>query len=100
MNRFMLTASVFGMGLDLSAFLAVYSAVMAGDLTSFSIGGKPKSGGLLTGLTSSLGLLGEAQGLSASHNRFEHDGSPTRADLYSTYVFEVLASFHVLNIAN
>ncbi|KAJ4403468.1 hypothetical protein N0V91_006520 [Didymella pomorum] len=82
----MTTASteVFGMGLDLSAFLAVYSAVMAGDLTSFSIGGKPKSGGLLTGLTSSLGLLGEAQGLSASHNRFEHDGSPTRADLYST----------------
>ncbi|KAF2996809.1 hypothetical protein E8E13_001732 [Curvularia kusanoi] len=81
----MTTASteVFGMGLDLSAFLAVYSAVMAGDLNSFSIGGKPKSNGLL-GLTSSLGLLGEPQGLSASHNRFESDGSPTRADLYST----------------
>ncbi|KAI4935087.1 uncharacterized protein J4E92_002373 [Alternaria infectoria] len=75
---------VFGMGLDLSAFLAVYSAVMAGDLTSFSIGGKPKTGGLLGGVTSSLGLLGEPQGLSASHNRFEVDGSPTRGDLYST----------------
>ncbi|KAH7406357.1 Chloroperoxidase [Phaeosphaeria sp. MPI-PUGE-AT-0046c] len=75
---------VFGMGLDLSAFLSIYSAIVAGDLTSFSIGGKPKTGGLLGGLTSSLGLLGEPQGLSASHNRFEHDGSPLRADLYST----------------
>lgn len=96
----MLTVLVFGMGLDLSAFLAVYSAVMAGDLTSFSIGGKPKSGGLLGGLTSSLGLLGEAQGLSASHNRFEHDGSPTRADLYTTYVIGVHRSMHVKNMAN
>lgn len=77
------------MGLDLSAFLATYSAVMAGDLTSFSIGGKPKTSGLLGGVTSSLGLLSEAQGLSASHNRFEHDASPLRADLYSTYVIEV-----------
>jgi hypothetical protein len=54
-----LTTLVFGMGLDLSAFLAVYTAVMAGDLTSFSIGGKPKIGGLLGGAVSSLGLLGE-----------------------------------------
>jgi hypothetical protein len=74
--------SVFGMGLDLSAFLAVYSAIMAGDVTSFSIGGKPKSSGLL----SSIGLLGEPLGLSASHNRFESDASPFRGDLYSTYV--------------
>jgi hypothetical protein len=73
---------VFGMGLDLSAFLSVYASVMAGDVTSCSIGGKPKSGGLLGGLTSSLGLLGEPQGLSASHNRFEADVSPLRADLY------------------
>ncbi|KAH5199459.1 hypothetical protein HBI46_227220 [Parastagonospora nodorum] len=73
---------VFGMGLDLAAFLSVYAAVMAGDVTSCSIGGKPKSGGLLGGLTSSLGLLGEPQGLSASHNRFEADASPLRADLY------------------
>jgi len=72
---------VFGMGLDLAAFLAVYSAVVAGDLTSCSIGGKPKSG-LLGGLTSSLGLLGEPQGLNLSHNRFEVDASPTRRDQY------------------
>jgi len=77
---------VFGMGLDLAAFLSVYAAVMAGDVTSCSIGGKPKSGGLLGGVTSSLGLLGEPQGLSASHNRFEADASPLRADLYKKYV--------------
>jgi hypothetical protein len=75
------------MGLDLAAFLSVYSGVMAGDITSVSIGGKPKSG-VLGGLTSSLGLLGEAQGLSASHNRFETDASPTRADLYKRYEME------------
>ncbi|KAJ4332398.1 hypothetical protein N0V87_008394 [Didymella glomerata] len=74
---------IFGMGLELSAFLSVYSGVMAGDVTSVSIGGKPKSG-LLGGLTSSLGLLGEPQGLGNSHNRFECDASPTRADLYKT----------------
>jgi hypothetical protein len=74
---------VFGMGIDLATFLAVYSGIMAGDVVSASIGGKPKSG-LLGGLTSSLGLLGEPQGLSASHNRFEADVSPTRADLYKT----------------
>jgi hypothetical protein len=73
------------MGLDLAAFLSVYTGVMAGDIASFSIGGKPKSG-LIGGLTSSLGLLGEGQGLSASHNRFECDASPFRIDLYVTYV--------------
>ncbi|PVH93262.1 Cloroperoxidase [Periconia macrospinosa] len=73
---------VFGMSLGLATFLSVYSGVMTGDITSFSIGGKPKSS-LLGGLTSSLGLLGEGQGLSASHNRFECDASPTRAD-YNT----------------
>lgn len=76
---------VFGMGLDLAAFLSVYTGVMAGDIASFSIGGKPKSG-LISGLASSLGLLGEGQGLSASHNRFEADASPFRTDLYVTYV--------------
>lgn len=75
--------AVFGMGLDLAGFLSVYSGIMAGDIVTVSIGGKPKSG-LLGGLTSSLGLLGEAQGLSKSHNRFEADASPTRADLYKT----------------
>jgi hypothetical protein len=74
---------VFGMGIDLATFLSVYSGIMAGDVVSASIGGKPRSG-LLGGLTSSLGLLGEPQGLDASHNRFEADVSPTRADLYKT----------------
>lgn len=32
------TNTVFGMGLDLAAFLAVYGAVIDGDLTSWSIG--------------------------------------------------------------
>lgn len=76
---------VFGMGLDLAAFLSVYSGVMAGDITSVSIGGKPANGGgLLGGLGSSLGLLGTPQGLSKSHNRFEADASPTRQDLHLT----------------
>jgi hypothetical protein len=80
------------MGLDLAAFLSAYSAIMAGDLTSYSIGGKPKSGGLLGGVGSSLGLIGEPQGLSNSHNRFETDASPLRADLYSTYVIAMRPS--------
>lgn len=92
---------VFGMGIDLSTFLAVYAAVMSGDLTTVSIGGKPTSNGLVGGILKKtkrgllgglntvtsklgLGLIGEAQGLSNSHNRFEVDGSPTRDDLYST----------------
>ncbi|OSS52535.1 hypothetical protein B5807_03023 [Epicoccum nigrum] len=78
------STEVFGMSLDLSAFLSTYAALVAGDLTTVSIGGKPKSNGLLVGLTSSLGLLGEPMGLSRSHNRFEVDGSPTRGDLYTT----------------
>jgi hypothetical protein len=81
---------VFGMGLELSAFLSVYSSVMAGNLTACSIGGKPNNDGLLGGLGSTLGLVGEPQGLSASHNRFEADASPTRADLYKTYVNAML----------
>lgn len=83
------SSSVFGMSIELSTFLAVYAAVVAGDLTTFSIGGKPSSGGLLTGIGSSLGLIGEPQGLSNSHNRFECDASPLRADLYSTYVLSM-----------
>lgn len=91
-------SSVFGQGIELSTFLAVYSAVIAGDLTTFSIGGKPKSGGLLTGVGSSLGLIGEAQGLSNSHNRFECDASPFRADYYATYVFYLFWSSPSINM--
>lgn len=76
--------TVFGMGHDLGAFLSVYSGVMSGDITSLSIGG-PKPLGLVGSLGSTLGLLGTPQGLSKSHNRFEADASPFRADLYVRY---------------
>lgn len=65
------------MGLDLAGLLAVYGAVMDGDLTSWSIGGPPQSS-----LLSPVGLLGQPQGISGSHNRYESDVSPTRGDLY------------------
>ncbi|PQE08453.1 hypothetical protein CJF30_00005322 [Rutstroemia sp. NJR-2017a BBW] len=71
------TYDVYGMGLDLGAFLAVYGAVYDGDLTSWSIGGPPSAS-----LLSSVGLLGTPQGLSGSHNKYESDASPTRPDLY------------------
>ena len=69
---------VFGMGLDLAAFLAVYGAVFDGDLTSWSIGGPPSAS--LLSITA--GLLGTPQGISGSHNKYESDASPTRPDLY------------------
>ena len=69
--------AVYGMGLDLGGFLAVYGAVMDGDLTSWSIGGPPPSS-----LVASVGLLGQPQGISGSHNKYESDASPTRGDLY------------------
>lgn len=69
------TTKVFGMGVDLAGFLAVYGAIFDGDLTSWSIGG-PAPGIDLDG------LLGVPQGLSGSHNKYENDVSPTRGDLY------------------
>ncbi|CAN9323128.1 unnamed protein product [Alternaria alternata] len=80
----MASNEVFGMGIELSGFLSVLATVMGGDITSVSIGGKPKSGGLVGGLVTGLGLIGEPQGLSATHNRFEADCSPTRGDVYKT----------------
>ncbi|ESZ94237.1 hypothetical protein SBOR_5371 [Sclerotinia borealis F-4128] len=68
---------VFGMGVDLGTFLAIYGAVFDGDLTSWSIGGPPTAS-----LLSSVGLLGAPQGISGSHNKYESDASPTRPDLY------------------
>lgn len=80
--------TVFGMGVDLATFLTVYAAVMSGDIVSVSIGAKPGTegliGGIVKGLGSGLGLIGEPQGLDNSHNRFEADVSPTRGDLYKT----------------
>ncbi|KAJ4387394.1 hypothetical protein N0V93_007985 [Gnomoniopsis smithogilvyi] len=77
------TNKVFGMGLDLATFLSVYGSVIDGDLTSFSIGGAPPTN-LVSGLVGGLGLIGQPQGLSGSHNKYETDASPTRGDLYST----------------
>lgn len=70
---------VFNMGVDLATILAVYGAVMDGDLTKWSIGGPDSrvGGGVL-------GLLGTPQGISGSHNKYEGDNSPTRGDLYTT----------------
>lgn len=65
------------MGLDFATVLAVYPAVTSGNLVSFSIGGPDSR-------VSTLGLLGQPQGLSGSHNKFEGDSSPTRDDLYLT----------------
>ena len=69
------TGAAFGMGPDLASLLAVYGAIFDGDLTSYSIGGP------VVGLTVA-GLLGEPQGLSGSHNRYEGDASATRGDLF------------------
>lgn len=54
----------------------MYGAIFDGDLTSYSIGGP------VSGLTNLGGLLGEPQGLSGSHNKYEGDVSPTRGDLF------------------
>lgn len=57
------TQQVFGMGPDLAAFLAVYGAVVDGNLLSWSIGGKPHTG------------------IGGSHGNYESDSSPLKADL-------------------
>ncbi|POR39495.1 hypothetical protein TPAR_00289 [Tolypocladium paradoxum] len=80
------TSHVFGMGLDLSAFLTVYGAVFDGDLMKWSIGGPPPGG-----LLGASGLLGRPQGISNSHNKYECDVSPTRGDLYE-YVDDCIRS--------
>lgn len=71
------TTGVFGMGVDLSTFLAVYGAVFDGDLVSWSIGGPAPATLLNLG-----GILGTPEGISGSHNKYEADASPTRPDLY------------------
>ncbi|CZT41973.1 related to oxidase [Rhynchosporium secalis] len=70
------TYKVFGMGKDLGGFLALYGALVDGNLASWSIGGPTPS------VKSLLGLLGTPGGLTGSHNKYEGDASPTRPDLY------------------
>jgi hypothetical protein len=64
------------MGVDLSTFLAVYGSVFDGNLYSWSIGGPDDR------VSIPLNLLGQPQGISGSHNKYEGDASPTRGDLY------------------
>jgi hypothetical protein len=63
------------MGVDLSTILAVYGAAIDGNLVSWSIGGPTPN-------VPSINLLGQPQGISGSHNKYEGDASPTRGDLY------------------
>nr|POE51617.1 aromatic peroxygenase [Quercus suber] len=58
------TTTVFGMGEDLATFLAVYGAIVDGDGTGWSIGGKPHTG------------------IGGSHGNYETDSSPFKSDLY------------------
>ncbi|KAB8346172.1 hypothetical protein FH972_023218 [Carpinus fangiana] len=72
------TYEVFGMAPDLSGFLTVLGATIDGDGLSWSIGGPSKA---LDPITIG-GLLGQPQGISGSHNKYESDVSPGRGDLY------------------
>jgi len=67
------------MSADLSGFLTVLGGTIDGDGLSWSIGG-PSKAQALPGLTG--GLLGQPQGISGSHNKYEADASPGRGDLY------------------
>lgn len=57
------TNDVLGLALDAAAFLALFGAVLDGDLVSWSIGGVPRDG------------------ISGSHGHYESDSSPLRGDL-------------------
>ncbi|KXL42991.1 hypothetical protein M433DRAFT_156311 [Acidomyces richmondensis BFW] len=74
------TNSVFGMGIDLATFLAVYGAVVDGTLTSWSIDG------------------GEHTGIGGSHNNYEGDNSPLKSDLnqYGSNQKLILEQFQTL----
>jgi hypothetical protein len=63
------TNQVYGMGLDLSVFLAVIGDLFDGNAFGWSIG------------SSSL-LVPGGNGLTGSHNKYDNDGSLTRGDLY------------------
>lgn len=67
---------LYSMSVDLAGFLAAYAIAIDGDLgtTTWSIGGPPP-----VQLTN---LLGKAQGISYSHNKYEGDTSATRNDAY------------------
>ncbi|KAF7852551.1 hypothetical protein EAF04_010952 [Stromatinia cepivora] len=74
------TNTAFGMSLELGGFLGIYGAVFDGNLLAWSIGGPTPNNALPLG--NLLGLTGQPQGISGSHNKYEADTSPTRPDLY------------------
>nr|XP_018904122.1 PREDICTED: aromatic peroxygenase-like [Bemisia tabaci] len=79
---FQAVTSVYGMGADLAVILSILGALLDGDICcAWSIGGAPPN---FTAATAGLSLLGESQGLSHSHNKYETDGSPTRGDFWIT----------------
>ncbi|EOA86130.1 hypothetical protein ACJQWK_11869 [Exserohilum turcicum] len=69
------TSKVVGMAPGLALFLSTLAGAIDGDILSWSMGGKPSL--MQGGLT---GVL--ANGLIGSHNKYETDASPTRADLF------------------
>lgn len=68
----------YGMSLDLAAFLAAFAVIFDGDPVAgtWSIGGPPPAN-LISG-----GLLGQADGITYSHNNYEGDVSIGRQDQY------------------
>lgn len=72
------TEAVFNMAVDLGGFLSAYSVLFDGDLLTqeWSIGQGQAD------LTNLGGLLGEPEGLTGSHNKYESDSSPMRVDSY------------------
>jgi len=68
----------FGLGPDASAVLALYAILFDGD----PIRGEWSIGGPTGTDTLTLGILGQAQGLSYSHNIYEGDASIGRNDAY------------------
>lgn len=67
------------MGPDLAGFLTVIGGLLDGDGLTWSIGGPAKQLSIpLIGT-----VLGQPQGISGSHNKYECDASPTRGDLFT-----------------
>jgi len=71
-------SAAYGLGVAANAVLAAYAVIFDGDpvLGTWSIGGPPSSD------PATKGLLGQARGLSYSHNNYEGDASIGRNDAY------------------
>ncbi|KAI9791138.1 MAG: hypothetical protein M1833_001697 [Piccolia ochrophora] len=70
------TNEVFGLALNFGVPLTVYATLVDGDILrqEWSIGG-PQPRGIIP-------IIGPADGLSGSHNKYEGDASPGRGDYY------------------